>query len=135
MGAWGARAFDNDTSNDWAYGLEDVDDLSHVEAALSQLEEVGDDYLDQDIACEALAACEVLARLRGNAGYTNAYTEKVDLWVAAHPKSPSPELLRRAVAAIDRVRGEQSELRALWEEATADEWSAAMTELRGRVAP
>ncbi len=28
MGAWGERAFDNDMANDWAYGLEDLDDLS-----------------------------------------------------------------------------------------------------------
>ncbi|MGE3819895.1 MAG: DUF4259 domain-containing protein, partial [Isosphaeraceae bacterium] len=34
MGIWGVLAFDNDTANDWAYDLEDVDDLSLVESAL-----------------------------------------------------------------------------------------------------
>ncbi len=66
MGAWGELAFDNDTANDWAYYLEDVDDLSLVESALSEVEEIGDEYLDQDVACNALAACETLARLQGN---------------------------------------------------------------------
>src|SRR5271165_474090 len=56
MGAWGHLAFDNDTANDWAYGLEDTDDLSLMEEALEQIEEAGAEYLDQDIACIALAA-------------------------------------------------------------------------------
>jgi hypothetical protein len=56
MGAWGELAFDNDTANDWASELADAHDLSPVEAALSELESVGTGYLDQDVACVALAA-------------------------------------------------------------------------------
>src|SRR6476469_3755285 len=96
MGAWGELAFDNDTANDWAYGLDDVDDLSLVESAFDELEEIGDDYLDQDVACSALAACEVIARLQGNPGYENAYTENVDRWVAAHRLKPPAALVARA---------------------------------------
>src|SRR4051794_18781810 len=72
MGTWGERAFDNDTANDWAYDLDGIEDLSLVETAFHELEEAGDDFLDQDLACNALAACEVLARLRGNFGYLDA---------------------------------------------------------------
>jgi hypothetical protein len=134
MGAWGHLAFDNDTTNDWAYGLDDVDDLSLVEAAFDELEEVGEDYLDQDIACNALGACEVLARLLGHPGYTNAYTEKVDQWVAVHQIRPSAALLKRASAAIDRILSADSELRQLWEEGDeADSWRKGMQDLRERV--
>lgn len=133
MGAWGELAFDNDTANDWAYGLDEVDDLSLVESALVELEDVGDEYLDQDIACNALAACEVLARLLGNFGYRNAYTEKVDIWVAAHPTKPDPSLLARARDAIHRVLGEESELRQLWEEADGDSWRKTVEDLRQRL--
>lgn len=133
MGAWGELAFDNDTANDWADGLADVEDLSLVESTLSALEHLGGEYVEQDIACDVLAACEVLARLKGNPGYKNAYTEKVDSWVAAHPLTPSPALLKRAVAGIDRILGDESELRELWEDAEADEWLAAMTDLRRRL--
>ena len=42
---------------------------------------VGEGYLDVDAACEGLAACEVVARLKGNWGARNAYTETVDKWV------------------------------------------------------
>lgn len=134
MGAWGALAFDNDTANDWAYDLEEVGDLSLIESTFTELEGIGGDYLDQDIACNALAACEVLARLRGNAGYRNAYTEKVDQWVAAHPVSPSPALINRALAAITRILEDDSELRELWEEGDASEWLDAIDNLRTRVA-
>ena len=105
MGAWGHLPFDNDTTNDWAYDLEEVDDLSLVEAAFAELEEVGTEYLDQDLACNALGACEVLARLLGRPGYINAYTEKVDAWVAAHKIKPSPALPDRGwIPRVDRGR-------------------------------
>ncbi len=133
MGAWGVLAFDNDTANDWAYGLDDVADLSLVKSAFDEVAEVGDDYLDQDVACNALAACEVLARLGGKPGYTNAYTEKVDEWVAAHKLVPPPRLLARASAVIDRILGEQSELRELWDEGDGTEWREAMEDLRQRL--
>src|SRR5688572_691259 len=99
MGAWGVLAFDNDQACDWAYDLENVHDLSLVEAALAEVEAVGPD-LDSNLACNALAACEVLARLRGRPGYRNAYTEKVDAWVAQHPITPAPQLLARASQVI-----------------------------------
>ena len=136
MGTWGYLAFDNDTTGDWAFGLEGVEDLSLVEEAFDELEEVGEDYLDQDIACNALGACEVLARLLGRPGYTNAFTEPVDQWVAAHPLKPSPVLLNRAVAAIDRILARDSELRELWEESEESaSWRQAMADLRERLRP
>lgn len=135
MGAWGELAFDNDTANDWAYDLDGLSDLSLVESAFDELEEVGEDYLDQDVACQALAACEVLARLLGNFGYRNAYTKKVDDWVAAHPVKPETALLARARAGIDRILGADSELRQLWEEGGKKTWRQSVLDLRQRLTP
>lgn len=137
MGAWGALAFDNDEACDWSAGLEGVSDLSYVEETLGQLEEESDDYLDSDTACSALAACEVLARLRGKPGYQNAYTETVDQWVASHPQNPSTALLQRAEAAITRILGDESELRELWEDAEGTDadgsWRMAVADLQSRL--
>lgn len=133
MGAWGVLAFDNDAANDWAHDLEALDDLSLVETALNEVAVVGDEYLDSDLACNALAACEVLARLRGRSGYTNASTAKVDTWVAAHRIVPPASLLSRAAVAIDRILDEDSELRDLWEEGDATDWCQAVEDLRGRL--
>jgi hypothetical protein len=135
VGAWGHRAFDNDTANDWAYGLEGSTDLSLVEAAFDQLEAVRDGCLDADLACEALAACEVLARSLGNAGYTNAYTEKVDTWVATHQPRPPTALLDRARSAVDRILGGDSELRELWEDGDGEAWRKSVEDLRARLSP
>ncbi len=132
MGAWGVSAFDNDDANDWAYELEGVNDLSLIESALGAVERA-DDYLEASEACNALAACEVLARLRGHFGYQNAYTERVDLWVKAHPVMPSAELIARAASVIDRILSDRSELRELWEVTDASEWTASVLALRDRM--
>jgi hypothetical protein len=135
MGTWGVRAFENDTACDWAYGLEGTEDLTHVEAALDQVLVAGEEYLDADVACDALAACEVLARLQGRPGYTSAHTEAVDQWVAARKGRlvPTGEVLARAEGAIDRILGEDSELSELWEESDGEEWRAAVEDLRRRL--
>ncbi len=135
MGAWGANSFDNDTANDWAYGLEDVDDLSLLSAAITAVLTVGANYLDADEACEAIAACEVIARLKGNWGERDAYTEKVDSWVEAHPIQPPGPLVEQAVQAINRILAPKSELMELWDEGGRnEEWHAKMDDLRARVA-
>ncbi|MDB5320263.1 MAG: hypothetical protein JWN40_1894 [Phycisphaerales bacterium] len=133
MGAWGVLAFDNDEACDWASDLDDVDDLSLVEAAFKVVEDSGGDCLDAHDATDALAACEVLARLRGEPGYNNAYTEGVDAWVAAHPIDPQPRMLARAEAVIARVLGKKSELRELWDDGVGAEWREAVDDLRRRL--
>ena len=133
MGAWGALAFDNDDANDWAYGLDGVSDLSLVESAFAEVESAGAGYLESPAASSALAACEVLARLHGRPGYTNAYTEKVDRWVDAHRIDPPSGLIIRGGAVIARILGPESELRELWDEAGDEEWRAAVEDLRLRM--
>jgi len=134
MGAWGVLAFDNDQACDWAAGLKKVNDLSLVMRAFAGVGASDDDeYLDADKATKALAACEVLARLKGNPGYKNPYTQDVDAWVAAHPMEVVPGIIVRADAVIDRVLGDQSELRQLWDEGDAAEWRQAVEDLRRRL--
>ena len=133
MGAWGVLAFDNDQANDWAYDLEDRDDLSLVEEAFEAVENI-DGYLDSGEACNALAACEVLARIHGKPGYKNAYTKKVDEWVAARSLELSPELVARANGAIDRILADDSELKELWAESdTYARWMESVEDLRQRM--
>jgi hypothetical protein len=131
MGAWGVGTFDNDTACDWKYDLEKAKDLSIVVETLGAVLAVGDDYLDSDEACNGLAACEVVARLKGNWGTRNSYTESLDNWVLAHPQSPSEEMVGDAVAVIERVLTEPSELMELWEDNA--EWKESIEDLRKRV--
>jgi hypothetical protein len=136
VGVWGELVFDNDTANEWAYQLDGVRDLSLVEAALAEVENVGDAYLDAELACSALAACEVLARLLGNFGYRSSYTANVDAWVASHPRKPGRALLDRAASAIRRVASGKSELREHWAAAHAEaSWRDAVEDLQKRLTP
>lgn len=135
MGAWGANTFDNDVACDWAFGLEEVYDLSLVQATLVRVLTVGDAYLDSDDACEGLAACEVIARLKGNWGVRDTYTESVDKWVEGHAIQPPADLVDQARAVIDRVLTAPSELMELWDESgESKEWRDAVADLRARVA-
>ena len=131
MGAWDASSFGNDTANDWAYGLEGCDDLSYIDAALQKVLDAGSDYVEAREAEQAIAAAEVLAWLRGRPTPVNAYTEKVAGWVAAHPVQPPPAITQKALAAIERILGESSELPELWE--GNPEWVASMADLRTRL--
>lgn len=137
MGAWGTDTFDNDTACDWAASLEDYEDLELVTSALQAAVDESEDYLDADVACEALAACEVIARLHGRFGTQNSYTDAVDTWVRAHPLVPDESILALAHEAIDAVMGKHSELRALWEEAKGGDssgWIESVESLKKRVA-
>jgi glutathione S-transferase len=132
MGAWSHEPFGNDDAGDWAYGLQEADDLLHIEAALDAV--LGTEgYLEADEACCAVAAVEVLAKLLGKGTQSDAYTEKVDEWVKRVRTKPSRQLLEKARAALARVRGEESELKELWHEGDATEWEASLDSLQAAV--
>lgn len=131
MGAWGTGAFDNDTACDWSADLADATDLTFVEGTLTSAQEVDDDELDVDLGYEAIAACEVVARLQGRVGHKTARVEAVDQWVRAHPVRPSQALIRLATNVLDRV-ATSSELAQQW--ARDQAWRAGLQDLRKRVA-
>ncbi|MCA9579018.1 MAG: DUF4259 domain-containing protein, partial [Myxococcales bacterium] len=49
----------------------------------------------------------------------------------ANPQTPPPQLVAKALAAIDRVMGDESELVELWE--GDPEFTAEVTKLRARL--
>ncbi len=134
MGAWSVDAYGNDDAADWAYELEEAEDLTPVEEAIQAVLSVGEEYLEAPEATVALAAIEVLARLAGNWGERNSYTETIDKWVEQTTAVPTPEILDNARSAIDRILGENSELRELWEDSGDYEaWVQSVQSLRSRV--
>jgi hypothetical protein len=131
MGAWSHEPFGNDTANNWAYALEGQPDLHLVGRAIQQVLDVGDDYLDADIAVEAISAAEVLAKVLGHGRQSDAYTAKVDSWVKSLEVIPIPELLSKTRMALARILGPDSELRELWEESDDfSKWQASIKALQ-----
>ncbi len=134
MGAWSHESFGNDDACDWVGDLVEGDDLVPVEAAFDTVLDIGDDYLEAPEASAAIAAAEAVARLQGNFGTRDAYSESLDEWVQRVALTPSPELSAKAKQAIDRILGDSSELAELWEESgEAGEWRAAVQDLRDRI--
>lgn len=115
MGAWAEDAFGNDTACDWAGDFADDPSLEKVEEAIDFVVN-SEEYLDSDEACEALVACEIVARLKGNWGEKSAYSEAIDKWVEKADIEPSTELIEKAEKAISRILGDDSELQELWDE-------------------
>ena len=131
MGAWDATSFGNDTANDWAYDLEESHDFSYIEFTLQEVLDTGYGYLDSDHAVEAIAAAEVLAWLRKHPTPVDVYTEKIAAWVAAHSIQPPAAIIKKALAALDRIQRQPSGLPELWE--GDPDWTASITDLRNRL--
>lgn len=132
MGAWSHEPFGNDDANDWAYGLEEVNDLSLVEDALDRALE-DEEYLEAPEASEAVAAVEVLAKLLGKGTQKDSYTKQVDEWVKSVAVKPNAALLAKANLVLERILGDNSELKELWEEGGAEEWLGSIASLQRAV--
>ena len=114
MGTWSHESFGNDTANDWAYELEDATDFSVIEAALQVALDEGDEYLDADLAMEAIVAVEVIAKRLGKGTQSDVYTEKVDQWLETISEQPSDDVLSLAKRVLERIVADDSELKELW---------------------
>lgn len=132
MGTWGYSVFESDIAVDWTYRLLESGDLNFIRDTLSQVLDKGNDYLDTDPAIEGLAACEAIARLNGNWGLRDVYSENLDAWVEDHNNISTTDLIPMALAVINRIKTPPSELLELWAE-DSTEWLNGLNELRLRV--
>ena len=131
MGTWSHESFGNDTANDWAYELEDATDFSVIEDALQVALDEGDEYLDADLAMEAIAAVEVIAKRLGKGAQSDVYTEKVDQWLETISEQPSDDLLSLAKRVLERIVADDSELKELWLESDEYElWLGNIQQLK-----
>ncbi len=134
MGAWSHEPFGNDDAADWIAQLEEQKDLGLVESTLDAVLAVGGDYLEAPEASEAVAAAEVVARLRGRPGSDGADAEAIDAWAAKVKPQASPALIAKARRALDRVLTEPSELMEFWDESdAAAAWRASVEDLKARL--
>ena len=133
MGAWSIQSFGNDTACDWAYRLERTADLGLVRETIQEVLDTGDEYLEEREASNAIAAVEVIARLKGNFGVRDSYSADTDAWVAAHPQQPTQDLVELASLALDRILVKPSELLDMWEDSgLADAWKKSVLDLKNR---
>ncbi|WP_317205633.1 DUF4259 domain-containing protein, partial [Janthinobacterium sp.] len=130
MATWTVDTYGNDYALDWAQDLQETSNLEAIESTLDYA--LGEGGLEAPFGAEALAAIDVLTRLQGKAG-AEAMAE-IDAWVAGRKQKVSPMLAGKALRAIERVLGEASELRQLWQESEHyEEWRGAVLALRARL--
>jgi hypothetical protein len=118
MGAWDVTPFANDAAADWA---SDLIDAPEPETFLSATLQLADrrGYLDASDGSQAVAAAAVVAAACGAA--PGGFPSELTAWL--HGKETRfRQFAPEALAAVRRVRGEESELRELWE--TSEDFAA-----------
>ncbi|MCB9664369.1 MAG: DUF4259 domain-containing protein [Alphaproteobacteria bacterium] len=127
MGAWDVGPFDNDAALDWVGDLDDAEGWEPVAAVLRFAEVEG--FVDAEDASEGLAAAEVVAAGLGRA--REEVPEEVTWFLGRVGHRPSPELVALAGTAVQRILGDDSELRGLWED--TDDLDAWLADTEGLV--
>lgn len=130
MGAWGLGPFENDSSCDWLFDLEQAADYTFITDAFNAVLVI---RAGADVAPpneEALGAAEVVAASRGRA--MADLPEEIQTWVAKIGPAPQ-EVVSLALQTVAAIKA-KSELRDRWEEANSlAEWTATLDDLESRL--
>jgi hypothetical protein len=134
VGTWGIEPFENDDASDWAWELEEGDLRSQLFAAVAAAADwPADELMETAEGANAVAAAQVIAHLLGREPLT--HTEELTAVLEARKFTPYAELIQEALAALERVQAEQSELEANWQESEDyAEWKASLVRIRGALA-
>jgi hypothetical protein len=128
MGTWDKGAFDNDDAADFSGDLDDAAPGDRVELIREALVAAADnaEYLEVTAACQAIAAAAIVASQQPDGPEVDSVYGPDFLADGASMDLPE-DMVELSLRAIARVLGEESEWRALWEE--ADELDAAILAL------
>jgi hypothetical protein len=132
MGTWGEKAFQNDSALDWAAELAAKGPSQLAETLANVADIDATELLDVDDGSAAIAAAEVVAAALGFG--RDRITKALNTWLDANPAVVGPSDLALAKRAVERVLGEQSELRELWDEHGPDNpWQLDVRALLARL--
>lgn len=136
MGAWGYGIFQNDDVLDWMSEWTETEAFGYIADTIEAV--LGEDYVEVDLASNALGAIELLAAVQGKPGRgvqdNPGLTEELEEWLADH-SGQGDHLLAKAIEAIGKIK-HGSELQELWEE-TEDygNWLGVVEDLERRLRP
>ncbi|OWP64018.1 hypothetical protein CDA63_06020 [Hymenobacter amundsenii] len=130
MGAWGYYNFDNDTAADFAEDFKAEPSADMLEQALTAVTD--GEYLDADVASEALAAAEIVVAILGKPA-RNFPNDLLGIIPRLSIDHIEP-LRRPAQHAVMAVLREESELREQWEDSDEfDNWQGLQRQLLKRL--
>ncbi|KRG58713.1 hypothetical protein ABB25_06030 [Stenotrophomonas koreensis] len=133
MGAWGNGSFDNDDAADFLSDVTDSSDLTLVREIFAAV--LGaDKYLEAPDASQAIAAAEIVAAVVGRPTSAAQEEEELSEWIARTKPTADPGLVTQAVQVLDRIVGDNSELRELWEETDElSDWEETVAAVRSKL--
>lgn len=135
MGAWGPGPFDNDDASDWAFEFEGLDESAGLDVVAAALEgSQPGEYLESPEGANAVGAAAVVAWMRDPSRIPDTpYGDSAATWVRTVRAQPTDELISAALAALDHVRSDESELAELWAESGDAAWRDSLIEIEARL--
>lgn len=132
MGAHGTNPFDEDHAADWLADLCDQDDPKAFFQECLDLD--GIDDLEMMACAGVMGTCVMIDGILNGPG-PSLPDEAID-WISRHKKLAVKRLLPKAIAGIDAVLGDHSELNDLWKENKKlyPKWRKSVADLRTRLA-
>jgi len=131
VGTWDVGPFDNDKAADWCGDLDDAAPEQRVQLirdALTEVADHGDDYLHSTLAEVAIAAAAIVAsQLPGGDPITSPYAP--DFLRDGGSVNMPEDIANLGLRALDRVVGDNSEWRELWEDASPESYAEAVAAL------
>ncbi len=135
MGAWGHGPFEDDAALDFVRDIEEAKNPKKIiTEALDHA--VESDYLETDEANAAIVSAAYIDSAVNGTKYTTpemGEPYEVDTFPTRFPDLDLSDLKSKAVAALEKVIGEGSELKELWEEGGESEWQQGIEEMIRRL--
>lgn len=125
VGTWSAGSFGNDSALDFVSRVTGAADLARAVKALGST----GNWIDSDLAAEAIAAADIVAALHGRVSAD--LPEGLSDTLSAY-ELPSHALVAAASKAVDHVR-ENSELADLWADSEVADWMGVIDDLLVRL--
>jgi hypothetical protein len=129
VGTWGPGPFENDPAMDWALEAGRSRDPDLPERLLRRVD--GASWIIALDGTKAVAAAETIAASRGHAA--ERLPDEIHRWLKAANPLPDATTAELALRVLAKVQGEDSELRALWEEVDDSRWRGALDDLCRRL--
>lgn len=135
MGAWGHGPFEDDGALDFVWDIEEAENPK--ETIIEALDHaVESDYLETDEASAAIVSAAYIDSAINGTKYTKpgmSEAYEADTFSTRFPEVDLSDLKSKAVAALEKVIGEGSELKELWEESDEPAWQQGIEEMIKRL--
>lgn len=137
MGTWGTGYFEDDAALDFMHNIEESKDPKRVLSKAFDIA-IKNDYIESDEGTAVIVSAAYVDRQVNGTKFTpenHGELFEVDTFPDRHPEQNFIDLKGKAVSALARILGENSEINELWAENDEDypAWREGIQELMARL--